>query len=252
MLSYFDKQKLFISCDPDFLHAFKFFKPDHANKFIPIWFKNLQKQFSMFDEKSQIHYPAPTIKSCPGIIRYLTNGIIIPLWTDLIIEIRNDGTFTYKASDDITLIESHEKDQYGYEFLRNFINLKLISPWYFKTNKSVEFIFTDPFYHLENSNEFKTLPGVQDWSYNRSSNINLMFPVKNETYQVNISCGTPMIHILNVNNKKLKLEYKLYDNHTVWQQESFMFQTSFLNRMNKQEKILEKQKSSCPFKNMFR
>lgn len=134
----------------------------------------------------------------------LKNCFTIKLWTDIFLRINENSTFSYNAADG-TKIDCHDKPQYGYDFYFNYINIKLISPWFLKTKKPMDFIWTKP---IEGgNNEFITMSGIREFYTSHVSHINLLFPVKNKPYEIFLKVGTPLLTLIPL-NQKVKLKYK--------------------------------------------
>ena len=67
--------------------------PVPASQMIPDWFKNLSMHIEMPAKKPfpvigkiAEKFNSHTIKKCPAVVDYFTEGYIIPLWSDVLIQ----------------------------------------------------------------------------------------------------------------------------------------------------------------------
>jgi len=144
------------------------YPPELANKFLPAWYKK-QKIYRK-DEIPQ----GKDVKNCPAIQDTLTSGIIIPSWSDILIEkFAADGkwewqatvglSYAYRANEDWILHQPEsqfkglEKEKFKLNIVKGYGALKLACPYWFKTPPGYGIEFTDPFYHHRRN--IKLLPG---------------------------------------------------------------------------------------------
>ena len=127
----------------------KAFPPAPANKMLPNWYKdhiNKKNQFSDFGAE------------CPAIRSVVTDGIIIPAWSD-IYYFRQTGNLQFElvlgsntfSNYDFPWIAKHNPNQYAGMNLNDVKGealLKLVSPYHFQTPKGYGLEFIDAFYHL--------------------------------------------------------------------------------------------------------
>lgn len=136
----------------------KTFPPAPANSKLPTWYKDQNKAKSQFSDFAS---------QCPAIRSVITEGIIIPAWSDIYF-FRQTGNLQFNlvlgtnvfTNYTFPWLASHHPKQYeGMEL--NDVNdnalLKLVSPYYFETPKGYGLEFIDAFYHLRNTLRF--LPG---------------------------------------------------------------------------------------------
>lgn len=183
-------------------------KPDFSYKFAPSWFKNLSPSI-MVEEPSGIKVDRSTVKSCPGIKNTFTSGIIIPLWTDIIIFVDpQKGIFDYKCADTITNIYHHPPKLYP-GFHENYINIKIESPHKIVCSDETNFLFTGPLNREEIDSEIKTVSGILNFYEQCGTNINLFVPMKkqHQTYQYLLKAGSPIAQILPLSSKQIYVEH---------------------------------------------
>lgn len=205
---FFKKTKIVIDAFTDNASVFNYHPIEKATKFIPSWWKSLPTSVErpyrdmMMDE--------PTIKKCAGFTSLFKEGFILPSWTDIQIK-TTDNSYTFKVA--LSFIEPalqhHETWQYG-ETFNDYIHLKIISPWFLKCKESVEFACVQPSWNLVNHwSDIQILPGVIDFKYQTSVNVN-MFLAKNRE-KIFINAGTPLYHILPLTDKEVIIKNHLVD-----------------------------------------
>ena len=215
-----------IAIDSEFSAAYKFYKPNYSAKFLPEWYKNIPHHF-ISKNKYNVEFPYSTIKACPAIKKNLTNGIIFPLWTDIVINIDPERRWAYQVADGLTTIQQHDNEQF-YGFASNHINLKLVNPWKLKSSENKMFYLTNTFYHTVDTN-FKVSPGLIEFYYQNDLNINLFFPIKPNVYTVKLNAGQPIIQLIDTTNKISKIKHSLYSSEEMKKKFLLKPRTTFLN-----------------------
>lgn len=183
-------------------------KPDFSYKFAPSWFKNLSPTI-MTEEPSGIKVYRSTVKTCPAIKNTFTSGIIIPLWTDIILLIDlQKNIFNYKCADNTTNISFHAPElRTG--FYENHLNVKINSPHRIICNNETNFLFTSPLNREESNPEIKIVSGILNFYDQSATNINLFIPLKkqHQTYQYLLKAGTPIVQIFPLLSEQIYLEH---------------------------------------------
>ena len=167
--------------------------PKPAGAFIPKWFKS-------------IHPKKGTIKDCPVIPEYLSQGIVVPMWCDLYIKVTDNELFI-ETPQNYFEVEQHENGQF-----LNYINpddnriygiVKLICPWLIQTSKNLSVYQLPTTYHF--NADFSVMPGTIRTDVHHTINQQLFIHKKNEW--IFIQRGTPIVHYIPYINKKIK--YKI-------------------------------------------
>ena len=212
--------------EPEFQHLLELYPVQPANKFLPEWYKKTKRtprnDTIGFDAKQ------PMAKECPAIQDELTNGYIIPAWSDFHIHIKNNELIwdvpvgkkliTKNLQDEWIWIGSQNHNQTKFMNLNEIYNwgvLKFMSPYYFKTPKGYGLRFTDLFYH-DNKN-IRVLPGHVETDIWHEVNFPFEFilPMPSDAKFV-IKAGEPLIMItpykkdnkFNVNNMSFSEDFK--------------------------------------------
>jgi hypothetical protein len=231
------------------VHAY--YPIEKANKFLPEWWKNLPKSYIM-KSASGVDMDISTLKRCNGFIDCYSSGFMIPLWSDLNVKIDEDRwsyQFSFNWSEGMDSlpdkITSHDRQQYGSIF-DNHIHLKLSTPWVINETKGIKFYFGQPTWNnVDNLNRFHILPGVVDFKYQHTSNINFIVPNKPDIFK--FEAGYPIVHLIPLSEHDIVIK-----NHLVSREEYnriFLLgsSTSFSGIYKKHKSILSKKETKCPF-----
>lgn len=249
MIFFFKKRKIIVdafSAMPSIIETSPILE---TKNFYPDWWKQLPKVVDIKRPDYLIETPTPTMKTCTGFIEYMKTGFIIPMWCDLKLASRSDGSWTYAlpmphAQNPYPVLD-HPEFQYGNHW-QDFINIKLISPWVLTEKTGVKFYWNCPTYHQKDYwSRITILPATVDFKYQSSTNIICFIPKKNDEYI--IPHGTPMVHVVPLTEDKveIKMHEVTYDEFKRISDKTF-FNRCFTGSY-KTFKNLKQTKSKCPF-----
>ena len=177
-----------------------------AKYFLPQWFKGM-KDFVEVDavhEKNKPNYfgkkgdtakkhTSGTVKRCPAIVDLITEGFIIPMWSDFLIQ-RDMETFEWDNKNFQYGIEFHSKEQIKGWYLKKTDfpeGIKFTNPWRIYTPKGYSVMFMTPTYQFEK--RFTVLPGIVE----TDSYHHINFPsIWHTTKDAVIERGTPFIQVI--------------------------------------------------------
>ena len=198
------------------------YPPVLANKFLPQWYKK-QDSYKRGDINTSSIFDAwghRQGRKCPAIQEIITQGIVIPAWTDVNI-VKNGNTFkwtvgqaVYEDGGDIDYQNIHQIKGMNLNTIEGYGILKFISPYTFVTPKGYGLEFQDPFYHVRRN--IKILPGRVETDIWHSANFLFEFYEelnKFEKKHIFIKAGEPLL-ICNIYKKekyKLDLQLENYD-----------------------------------------
>lgn len=214
----------------------EFFPVDYANKFFPEWWKKLPKDTG----RNQT-----TMKLCNGFNNLYTRGIIIPLWTSMIIDIKKDLII---FSDMTTKSDTHDYSQMqGYIDPSKYRHFKIVNPWYFKCKEEIYFSFQQPLWSFSDLSDIFVSPGVVDYKYQNGTNINFFMNLENP--KIELEAGQPMAHIIPLSERKLKIHRHVVSNHEMDKVVINNTQPFFRNKYAKRKLMIDKKESEkkCPF-----
>lgn len=177
-----------------------------AKHFLPNWFKNMsdyietsgnyeKTQARYFDRKGDTakKHTSGTVKRCPAIVDLITEGFIIPMWADTLVQ-RDMDTLEYDNKNFPYGIEFHGKDQIkGWDLKKTDFpeGVKFINPWRIYTPKGYSVMFMPPTYQFEK--RFTVLPGIVE----TDSYHHVNFPtIWHTTKDAIIERGTPFIQVI--------------------------------------------------------
>ena len=192
----------------------KSLRPNYSYKFLPKWFKNSKNFYTaVFNDVS---LDISTARACPAIKNNILRGLIIPLWTDLNIKIYPDKTFRYisRVNSD-QLVKGHDPSSLvGLYDPEKWLHLKINSPWGIKSDTPCQFMFTEVISDFSYLDKMKVIPGIVDYSSDtHSTHIQLLFKIEKEPYQINLKACDPIVQIIPLSEKKLKINYIEDKNH---------------------------------------
>jgi hypothetical protein len=208
MSFFINRSSITIDCFTSDHLAFQLSKPDYAIKFMPDWWKKMP---SYYTEKNNL-YHSPTMKGCEGFKNSFLNGFMIPMWSDLILDVGPKGTngYGWQFSDRESSIVIHPfKQMNSYLDETNIQHFKLTCPWSFKCNKDIKWVWTDPLWNRIHSNDYTILPGIVSFKFALQGNVNLFVYREEKSKLIKINFGQPVTHLVPMTEKKLKIKHHL-------------------------------------------
>tara|TARA_R100000005_G_C5001953_1_gene209353 strand:+ start:5754 stop:6482 length:729 start_codon:yes stop_codon:yes gene_type:complete len=184
----------------DFNYFIENFPPQPANKFLPEWYKKNKIQtdkLESFGSDKQF----PHAKNCPAIQEEVTNGIVIPAWTDIFFEIK-DNVVEWEVAV-AKVLESkfgwvgshavHQTTLMGLNDIYNWGILKLINPYYIKTPEGYGTAFRDVFYHHRKN--IRLLPGMVETDIWHETNFPFEFITDTKDVEAKfvVEAGEPLV-----------------------------------------------------------
>lgn len=193
------------------------FKPQAAARFFPDWFKKMRPTHEVkpnnkfpfgISEKLPLSNVNATVKRCPGIISYLSEGYVLPLWSDIVVQSRGDNLYAFGANA-TGQVSMHSRDMHfntmpvSDEYHKNA--LKFINPWKVKTAPGWSVMISAPFYHFED--RFEVLPGVVDSDVYHHIHVNTL--VRKQDGDMQLSMGMPFVHIIPFQRESTDMECRV-------------------------------------------
>lgn len=184
------------------------FKMDH-----PDWLRMIKKSFKIFNPHNSHYDEIPTIKNCPGINYFMSEGIKFKLWADLKIRVNPSGEV-----DDLTYgiemfrpFSQHDPLQFEHLYPQNKTAFKLHNPWIAKCNQDTKFLFVESHYSTNffRENNMQIVPGIIDFKYQHSVNVHILIDKKEEPYDLFLPYGTPLFTLYPLSEKKINIDYEL-------------------------------------------
>lgn len=246
MFFWFKKNKVVLECFTTNEVAYEYAKVDRMIKFFPDWWKKTKVSC----EHDNTNYP--TIKKCVGILEFYKKSITIPLWAKLKLSFNRDG-FGWESSGNVE-VASHPREQFSYFAQSDGYNLKIVSPWLFRTKKLKFFSWSNPIYNNRNHINLMTfLPGVVEFKYNHVTSINYFVTASelNEEKIIYMEPFTPLATIIPMFEEEIIIKNIMVDEKEISKinyHKFFMFnRVDNLNLYSEKKKIINQVEARCPF-----
>jgi hypothetical protein len=191
---FFKKKEIVLDCFTYAPHVYDYAKIDRASNYIPQWWKDTPSATPGSNGK------LATIKHCIGLIDFFREGIVIPSWFEMELNIhefasQNRELYHWDASSSIVKTDnSHHSEQfYGFAGEAGH-NMKITSPWAFRTKEFVNFTWTQPTWNNRSFiSNLQILPAVINFKYQHATEINYFLLIKKEKQEVTVPPLTPLV-----------------------------------------------------------
>lgn len=222
--------------------VFDFYPVDHTEKFFPEWWKKMPKDFIGPDGFS----PMGTMKRCAGFNSYYGNGITIPLWCDLFVNILSDN-LVWQFSDGSTDAGPHPLLQMeGYLDMNKHRHLKIVTPWLFDCKEEISWLWTQPTWNFSNPTDIIIPPATIEYKYNKATNVNIFFNADYEKV-VSMEAGQPLANIYPMTERKLKIHHHFIDQKEYSDRMAIGSPTKFSGKYMNNRRLLKAKERKCPF-----
>jgi hypothetical protein len=235
------RKKVILECFTSVSHAYDYAKIDYAIQYIPEWWKNTPK---IHGETNRA-----TIKNCAGFIDFYKKGIVIPSWFEFEMTIGEE--IKWEASTEITLSDSHDQSQFKFFTKTNGHNIKISSPWAFRTQENINFVWSQPTWNMrDNLSNLTILPGMLNFKHQRATHINCFVEAKETPQLIKIDSMTPLaiLHPLTERNIEIKNHLVSFDEFVrIRDGVHNMFFSRTPEEIIRKKKRIEKLQSKCPY-----
>lgn len=203
---------------PEYEYLLELYPPKKGNKYLPEWYKN-QNFNTFYDSINSKNNDMQSANNCPAIQDEITQGIIIPSWSDIYIYIDDLGNTNWNVRLGAAIGNQQEwigrqlekqSEGMGLNSVENYGVLKLIVPYFFETPKGYGLKFSDPFYHHRRT--IRLLPGLIETDIWHGANFPFEFVTpldKVKDKKIMIKAGEPLIM---VTPYKKSNDFKLINN----------------------------------------
>ena len=240
---FFKPKVIHLDCFTTRAEVYDLFPIDYTYKFFPQWWKDLPK---VIPDENQ-WWGMNTIKSCVGLNNFYANGITIPMWSDFLIETEN-SIARWQFSDRTSRCGTHSFEQMqGYLDPQLYFHLKIESPWLFSCKENIDFVWTQNTWSFSKPEEIVIPPAVLGFKFQRGTHINSFIRYDGEKKQIFIDSGKPMVNIIPLSERKVKIKNHLIDEKEFKILESRNIQVKFNNPYNFRKKLLMNSEKKCPF-----
>lgn len=199
----FSKKEIVLDCYTYRSEVYNYFPIAKGSKHFPEFFKNTKK----IPPKSSYG----TLLHCPAFIDYFKLGFVLPLWSDLFLEVGQKGSGSYKwqYADERSQMDFHGENQTGIPE-KEYQQFKLVTPWVLSCKEDVQFLFSAPSWHFESfPNTLSIVNAVVDFKRNAATNINMVVQRLEQPHSFVLRANTPLIHLIPMTDKKIVLKTHL-------------------------------------------
>jgi hypothetical protein len=240
------KRKIVLECITASKTVATYAPIQRASKSIPKWWIDVVKNPEPVKEDLMHN---TTMAGCTGMRDMYASGVMLPLWCELRVAVGSKGTghYQYQFSDFKSKMGPHESGQRG-EYLPDYdyLHLKIDSPWLFRCDEPINFYFAQPTWNIEKLEDYTIMPGVVDFKYQNTTNINVMFPRTDHMKVIDFPFRQPLAHIVPLDSRPIELKRILDKNLHAQIAESFS-PITFVNSFKNKKAIDKKLESKCPF-----
>jgi len=244
MMFWFKSNTINVDCFTGRQYVHDFYPIDNTNKFFPDWWKVLDKSYP---DESGI-FPQSTIKGCTGFNQFFNNGITIPLWSEMAIGLTVNRQFGLQFADGISAAGHHAfRQMEGYLNPNEYSHLKIQTPWLIECKENINWMWVQNTWGFRNPGNFIIPPGVVNYKYNSTTDINMFFSFQNLRENLLIKEGTPMVNIVPMDDRSVKVHVHKLSEEEFMNKRERLIPTSFLNKYGTTKNLINKYESKCPF-----
>jgi hypothetical protein len=210
--------------------------PVPAGQMIPEWFTKLSLDVPRLDTQpfpkmgSMLRdYSSHSIKKCPAVVDYFTEGFIIPFWYDMLVQRQGDVFHfeTNQINSNSSHLEFHNFDQLPtYPFAETDYKkpVKFTSPWFFWTPPGWSTLFLAPQMHP--NKDFTLIPGIVETDTFHQVNFPSIWHSEGDTI---LKRGDPFLHVIPFKREKIGLDVTEFEqkDHKAINDESFKLRSKF-------------------------
>jgi len=248
---WFKPVEITVDCFTDNPMLYNNYMIDKASKFFPEEIKQMPNYVQLKQNHnpiSELMQDMPTIRRCVGVKDLFSHGYILPAWSDIKIEVTEQGNLFYTdsvsgVSGNLTL-QQHDRIQYGSGIYKDRVHIKLLCPWYLTEKTGVKFTWNMCDWHrTDTADDIRILSGILDFKYQHQLNVNA-FVRKGSMIEYNT--GDPLVHMIPITDKKVNLKYHLIDEQEYHRlTRNTMIETSYSN--HRKLKAYDVTEKKCPF-----
>lgn len=234
-----------LNCYTDKPYVFNFAKLVKPAEAIPSWWKALPKVVS------PPKYPGiemPTMKLCEGFSAQYKKGFFIPLWSDLAIQVAQNGVLghSWMFADGMSNAEEHPEIQRGsYLPAKHYQHLKISVPWLFKCEEAVDWQLLGANWNSETPEDFITPPGIINFKFQHGANVNIFIRKEQQSKILRLSHGQLLAQLVPLTERKVIINTHLISEEAFKQMTQEQVTIKFVGTYKRIKELLSQ---SCPFK----
>jgi|TARA_R110000803_G_scaffold80498_1_gene146344 hypothetical protein len=237
-------KEVVIHCYTDRAEVYNYFPVVINKKIFPEWFKNLKKPYFRTPEDT-----VTNLKACSGFTGLFKVGFTIPMWSDLFLEIGEEGSDQYRwqYSDQCSEMGQHSEKEYGDYFKKTeYQHLKLISPWVINCDENIDFLAVEPFWQFKTLGNISILPGVVNFNFQASTHINLFVKREKVRQEKVLSAGNPIYTYVPITERPILIQTHLVSSEKLKNFRSKAHRAKFINSYATTARLIKIK--GCPYK----
>jgi hypothetical protein len=242
MIFFFKQKEIIVDCFTPHDRIYEYYRPMPAAAFIPEEWKLLPKTIeTRVSEYSNATVPRATLKKCKGFTNLFSSGFILQLWTDILFD-TNPQDMIKMSPVNFIFFSEHPAFQKWEELYKGYKHVKISSPWQLQEKSGVRFTWNRCDWHnTDNADKMHIISAVTDFKYQSGTQINMFIKDKSV---VKLTAGQPMVHLIPMSDKKVKLKYHLISHQEFDQR--FSYTPKFTGQYKETKRVLDN-KNKCPF-----
>lgn len=208
---WFKRKKIIIDCFTTNVTAHDVFPMAPSKEFIPKWFKDMP---AFTEPEADALTKTRNMKGCTGFRDLYDTGWIIPLWSDVIVNVSDNRTpnrhLNFQFADARSELKFHGPEQRGtYMPIYKYTHMKITSPWKIRCNKYVKFMYTGVPYNFEGGSALLYLNGIMDFKYQHGTHANFFVEHRDQEQQFIINAGQPIAQIIPLTEDEIEFKTHL-------------------------------------------
>lgn len=240
------KKEIVLHCYTDRSEVYNYFPIVEAKRKIPEWFKKIP--VPAFKNIEDNNFQTLNLKQCVGFLEYYKKGFMLPLWSDLALNIgaRNSLDYSWQYSDGCSNIDLHDPQQTNNNFdPLLYQHLKLISPWQFRCDEDISFLAIEPGWQFDVLGTARILSGVVDFKYQSATHVNIFCTREEKESRLMWKAGMPLYHYIPLTDRKITLKTHLVSHEHYSRIANMCCPITFTRHYEERKKILRT--SGCPY-----
>lgn len=223
-MNIFKKKKAVLECYTPLDYIARHFPVEQASKNKPKAFLDMPTQMAAPANYTACPYSKlingrkmNTIRACDGILDMWSRSYILTAPFDVAINVKNNKVEYQSTNQTLHPLTQHPSAQFTPLF-SGYANVKIVIPWKFISNRSFYWMFSPAIYHLDEDvrNSILIPPGVVNYKYVHSTNINLLVKLQEEQKVIHIKAGTPLVYLTPMTTEPVDIHIKTVE-RTYWE-----------------------------------
>ena len=207
-------KKIIVNAYTNRQEIFEYSKLKPSSEFVPSWWKDLPSKPELVNTPEYLGYKL-NMRGCPGFVDLYKLGYMLPLWSDLLVEVgaKGDTSYRWQFSDqysDATVHPDHQRNKFLPD--TEYQHIKINAPWLLETKEDLNWAVVPPTWNVDNPENIIIPPGVLNFKYQRQINANLLIKRDKESKIIKIKFHQPLMQIIPLTEKPVEFRFHLISN----------------------------------------